>query len=144
MSEMGRFENSGSMCAGDAGGSRPSDVRVSKCDQNGCADREQEWVVLPSSVAEDDSVRAAGTVVATSAGATISVRCDRPSTVAVQPGSNDALSTTTPARRIRTRAATSPCCSLSDSAKTVPAGVAGDGCGSRGSGPAGCPYATRR
>ena len=74
---------------------------------------------------------------ATSAGATISVRCDRPSTVAVQPGSNDALSTTTPARRIRTLAATSPCCSVSDSAKTVPAGVAGDGCGSRGSGPAG-------
>jgi hypothetical protein len=51
-----------SMSAGDAGGSRPPDVRIGECDQCGCADREQEWIILRSAVAEDDSVRARGDV----------------------------------------------------------------------------------
>src|ERR1035441_10081139 len=50
----------GSMSAGDAGGSGPSDVRIDKRDQRGCADREEDRVVPPSAVAEDDSVRARG------------------------------------------------------------------------------------
>jgi hypothetical protein len=43
-----------------------------------------------------------GTSVATNAGATTIVGAGRPSTVAVQPSSNDALRTTTPGRRILT------------------------------------------